>query len=200
MDHRDGHAELAHGQGVRRELYAAVSESQPSRERKEEAMTWLINLFRRLFGIEERPPLVSVPPPSGEKAVGKAVNIRFKSEVVKDRFFGVNATLRGVCVEMAEYCSRRGEAFTLTEALTTPEEDKALGRVSLSHQEGRAVDIRTTNWPTSFRELFMAEFSSRFGSLGAITKDGKRKLLVYHDSGHGAHIHCQLDSKYKVKS
>jgi lysozyme len=32
-------------------------------------MTWLINLFRKLFGIEERPPIVSVPPPSGEKPV-----------------------------------------------------------------------------------------------------------------------------------
>jgi hypothetical protein len=126
--------------------------------------------------------------------------ILFKNETVESRFGAINATLRSICLEMAEHCRQRGETFMLTETLTTPEEDKALGRVSASHQEGRAVDIRTIGWPAEFIELFIAEFSSRFGSMGAITKDGKRKLLVYHDSGHGAHIHCQLDSKYKVKS
>jgi hypothetical protein len=61
------------------------------------------------------------------------------------------------------------------------------------------VDIRTRDWPEEFRELFIAEFSAKYGNMGAFSKDGKRNLLVYHDSGHGAHIHCQLDSKYKVE-
>jgi hypothetical protein len=125
--------------------------------------------------------------------------MKFKTEQVEKRFSNIHLTLVAMCRAMDEYCDLHGMEFMLTETRTTPEEDKALGRVSTSHAEGRAVDIRTKDWPEAFRTRFIETFTIRFGGMGAYSKDGKRNFLVYHDSGHGAHIHAQLDKTFSIK-
>ena len=125
--------------------------------------------------------------------------MEFKTEKVKERFTDLHPRLQGICLEMAEYCRVNGMPFVLTETATTFEEDKALGRKSVTHSEGRAVDIRTRDWILPDRQVFMVHFNGRYGNLGALNSLGDRNLLVYHDSGHGAHIHCQLDTTFKVK-
>jgi hypothetical protein len=101
---------------------------------------------------------------------------------------------------MADFCDKRGKDFILTDTMTSEAEDRALNRVSDSHNQGRAVDIRTTVWDKQFIDLFISSMIDKFGNLGAYSGDGARKLLVYHDSGHGKHIHCQLDTRYTVET
>lgn len=125
--------------------------------------------------------------------------MNFKTETVEERFKEVSPALKAICHAMDAFCARHEREFTITESMTTAEEDKALNRVSTSHQEGRAVDIRTLNWSDSFIDFFIKHFAEGFGTFGALTPKGERKLLVYHDSGHGAHIHVQLDKTFAVE-
>jgi hypothetical protein len=125
-------------------------------------------------------------------------NIRYKSAEVKAGFQGLHPKLRQICSEMADYCAERGQTFLLTETVTTAAHDQALARVSDSHQEGRAVDIRTRDWTEAFRNGFMKEFTKRYGAIGAFSKNLQRNFLVYHDAGNGAHIHAQIDRSFTV--
>lgn len=161
---------------------------------------WPQHSEERTTQTQSQSPAPILPPSQWRSRHRRGGVIEFKTEKAQERFSEINPTLQAICHEMDEFCKRRGKPFVLTETLTTAEEDKALGRVSISHQEGRAVDIRTRDWPEEFRELFIAHFSGIYGSLGAISKDGKRNLLVYHDSGHGAHIHAQLDTRHKKET
>ncbi len=87
----------------------------------------------------------------------------------------------------------------VTETVTTKAEDKALKRVSDSHQEGRAFDVSTRGWNDWGIQEFMSSFESKYKALGAIGhKDGKPVLIVRHDTGRGDHFHIQINKKYAV--
>lgn len=86
----------------------------------------------------------------------------------------------------------------ITETMTTTEIDKALGRVSDSHSQGRAIDFRTWNLTPSQLKSLNGLLTAKYGSIGAITKLGTRQLVVYHDIGLGPHFHIQLDRSFAV--
>lgn len=86
----------------------------------------------------------------------------------------------------------------ITETLTTVELDKALGRVSSSHNQGRAIDFRTWNLLPEQLKTIAALLMAKYKDIGAITKLGTRQLVVHHDIGKGDHLHIQLDSTFKV--
>lgn len=105
--------------------------------------------------------------------------------------------------EVMRYAIEKAEALgvknpVITETLTTAEVDKALQRVSASHQQGRAFDMRTWNMDESQLKSLYGLLTSRYGSIGAWTKAGPRQLVVHHDSGHGDHFHVQLDRDYSI--
>lgn len=125
--------------------------------------------------------------------------MNFKNKTVESRFKDLHPTLQALCKYMDSYVRENELDFTLTETCTTPDEDKALNRVSDSHSTRRAVDIRTKDWPEWFREKFIKHFTEKFGEIGAVNAEGESRLLVYHDSGFGPHIHCQLErSRYSL--
>ena len=87
----------------------------------------------------------------------------------------------------------------ITETLTTKEIDKALGRVSSSHSEGRAIDFRTWNLEEyQLKDLYRI-LNAEYKHIGAITKLGTRQLVVFHDIGRGPHFHIQLDRRFAVE-
>jgi hypothetical protein len=124
----------------------------------------------------------------------------FKDSKVKERFDLLHPELKSIALEMHFYCAVNVMPFVLTETATSPEEDALLQRKSKSHSESRAIDIRTRDWPDWFRLKFIAEFTTRYGDIGAISNTGQRNFLVYHNSGHGDHIHAQLDTTFAIKS
>jgi hypothetical protein len=121
---------------------------------------------------------------------------RFKEghekELVEE-FSKIRPRLQIVLDECAAFCQAAGQEFVITDLLSNPAEDKLLGRVSESHSEGRAGDIRVKNWPDSFQKKFAEFFDARFVRWAAISKKtGKPKLIVIHNIGHGAHCHIQI--------
>lgn len=122
--------------------------------------------------------------------------MKYKSKTVEERFSYLHPKLKEILAEMDAYCLEHGVDFTLTETVTLPSEDAALGRKSDTHVSRRAADLRTRDWKDDFLRMFMAVMEHDFGHVGAINSQGKRQLLVYHDSGHGPHIHCQLSRDY----
>lgn len=100
---------------------------------------------------------------------------------------------------VVDYCEKNfNKSPVFTETRTTSQVDKMLGRVSKSHQQGRAFDLRVwTFTEMELRHIYEA-LNHNYSHFGAWTKLGHRQLVVHHDSGHGDHFHVQLDTSYAV--
>lgn len=82
-------------------------------------------------------------------------------------------------------------SYQLEDTLITSIKEKVHGRVSKTHSEGRAVDIRTRDMKINPKE-FCDKFNEKYKRIGAISaKSGQQTPCVYHDSGNGWHIHLQ---------
>lgn len=85
----------------------------------------------------------------------------------------------------------------ITETVTTKEEDDALDRVGTGHREGRAFDIRSSDWKAQDVRKFMDYFNLKYGKLGAVAKkSGVPTLIVHHNAGTGMHLHVQLNREF----
>lgn len=110
-----------------------------------------------------------------------------------DEFQKIQPELRTLLVEMSDWVTKKGYKFVITDLLSEELEDKKLERVSTSHREGRAADIRVRNWPKDFRRLFEEYFEKRYSNIAAISKKtGKPNLIEIHDNGNGIHCHIQI--------
>lgn len=119
--------------------------------------------------------------------------INFKSDTEKEEFPRLRRRAQLIAFEMGQYCSDRGQTFVITDILSEASEDAILKRVSTSHKEGRAFDIRTSEWPEEFRKEFISHFSKKFKSWAALSKETLiPTLIVYHDNGNGIHCHVQI--------
>jgi hypothetical protein len=123
----------------------------------------------------------------------------FKSDLNYQGFSKLHPKMQEVAKFAIETALSLGVAEpVITETLTTSEIDKALGRVSVSHQQGRAIDLRTWNMADQQIEDLYGTMKAQYGHLGAWTKVGLRQLVVYHDIGKGPHFHIQLDRTFAV--
>lgn len=121
----------------------------------------------------------------------------FKSAEVENRSRFLNQDTMAMLHTMVSYIAMTGLHPVITETVTSKEEDEALNRVSSSHREGRAFDIRCKDWPTTTKINFQTFFEKSFGHLGAISKsDGKKRLVVRHGEGDNEHFHIQLAKSF----
>jgi len=117
----------------------------------------------------------------------------FKDEFVLEGFNKLVPILQELCEAFNFYCMENEMPFVITETVTTTEIDEGLGRVSRSHVEMRACDLRVSHWNESFIEKFKTHFTEKYNHLGAVSKsDGVRRLIVHHDNGNGNHFHIQI--------
>jgi hypothetical protein len=123
----------------------------------------------------------------------------FKSQANYDGFSKMHPKMQEVAVFAINQALILGvKEPMITETLTTVELDKALGRVSSSHSQGRAIDFRTWNLLPEQLKSLNGLLTAKYGSIGAINKLGIRQLVVHHDIGKGDHLHIQLDGSFKV--
>lgn len=123
----------------------------------------------------------------------------FKTQANFDGFSKMHTKMQDVAVFAIETALELGvELPMITETLTTKELDKALGRVSQSHNQGRAIDFRTWNLNLDQLHKLVDALNNHFGSFGAINKLGQKQLVVYHDIGKGPHLHIQLNGSFKI--
>lgn len=125
----------------------------------------------------------------------KSISTVFKNDLIKARALCLNPMALMVLCEMALYAWEKNLRFSVTETVTTTQEDKALNRVSTSHAEGRAFDVSTRQWEEKSVVEFMNTFTKKYSHLGAIGKSGNAALIVRHDAGRGDHFHVQFNKE-----
>jgi hypothetical protein len=127
--------------------------------------------------------------------------ILFKENQAKElkvEFTQIEPVLRKLLIEMAQWVTTKGHKFVITDLLSEKLEDEKLKRVSKSHQEGRAADIRVRDWPKDLRKLFEEYFEKRYSHIAAISKkSGTSNLIEIHDNGNGIHCHIQVRKQKK---
>jgi hypothetical protein len=122
--------------------------------------------------------------------------MKFSDKRAEDRFHLLHPKAVQILTEMDDYAQEKYNVeLTVTETVTTKAEDKALNRVSTTHAECRAWDIRTRDLPESLIAELCAVFRKKYGKLGAVVK-GQPQLIVYRPHGNGPHLHCQLNRSY----
>lgn len=123
--------------------------------------------------------------------------IKYKTPEIEAAAKDLDKKLFAILVEMGWFCASRSLNFVLTETVTTKEHDRKLGRVSDSHNEGRAVDVRTREWPEAFTKAFVHDFQKKYGHLGAKSKsDGQRRFIVDKSKTNKPHLHIQLGAEF----
>ncbi len=123
----------------------------------------------------------------------------FKTDEVHQGFFKMHPKMQEVCKYAIEQALILGvQNPVVTETFTTDKQDKALGRVSQSHSQGRAIDLRTWNMDEQQLKTLAGLLNVKYGHIGAWTKLGTRQLVVHHDIGRGDHLHIQLDRSFSV--
>lgn len=123
-------------------------------------------------------------------------SITWKETNLLDEFWQIDERLQFILEDCARWVVANGYKFVVTDLLSEASEDKKLNRISTAHQEGRAADIRTRDWPEEFVKKFLTFIEAAHGHHGAISKkDGKRRVAVYHNNGNGIHFHIQISRR-----
>jgi hypothetical protein len=123
--------------------------------------------------------------------------VKFKNKKVEERTKTLDRNLFSILVEMGWFCSARGHDFVLTETVTTIDEDVKLKRVSNSHNQRRAADIRTRDWTENFVKMFVYDFNKKYNHIGAKSlTDGQRRFIVDKSKNKQPHLHIQIGTEF----
>jgi hypothetical protein len=116
----------------------------------------------------------------------------FKNEEVYLEWAHIKETLKEVLVAMQGFCELEGQEFTITDLISTEAEDIKYGRISPSHRERRAADVRTKTWTKEFKLKFEKHFEFAYEDFAAVSsKSGKKNLIEIH-KGTEEHAHVQI--------
>lgn len=125
--------------------------------------------------------------------------MKFKSPQIQQRFGDLCDLIIKIVTEMDVYAQEKYNIeLTLTETVTTAEEDKLVNRLSDTHRTRRAVDIRIGDLPESLVAELCAVFRKKYGKYGAVAS-AMPQLIVYKPHGTGPHLHIQVSRKYALK-
>lgn len=94
------------------------------------------------------------------------------------------------------YCELYGLDCTVTDTVSTQDEDDELKRLSATHRTGRAFDASLRKWTSAQAEGCALYFSEKYKTYAAVDPNGNRKLVKIHDAGTGQHLHFQVHTKY----
>lgn len=119
--------------------------------------------------------------------------IKFKTDKEKAEFDKIKPNLKFILLDMASYFNANGYDFVITDILSEVQEDKKLKRISSSHREGRAADVRVKGIPEDFIKTFEEKFEKIYRNEAAISlKTGEPNLILRHNIGAGDHLHIQV--------
>lgn len=126
--------------------------------------------------------------------------MKFKDEKDMELFYKLHPVLQLIFMDMNFYSFVNfGKQLVITDTISTLEEDKKLGRKSLSHREFRALDISTNNLTdieaSEIRDYI--NYKPDYKEYHYLSNAGMYRLAFIHDSGNGEHFHVAIHSKYK---
>jgi hypothetical protein len=128
--------------------------------------------------------------------------MNFKHEKDKMLFHDVHFVLQLIILDMNWYAvTNFGKSLTITATISTPDEDKKLGRVSKAHQHKIAVDLRARDLtPTEQSELNdYINYKPNYRKYHYLSMSGAKRLAYIHNSGRGIHYHVALHSSFAIK-
>lgn len=118
--------------------------------------------------------------------------MKFKNQDTENDYQFIKERLKIVLEDMDAFHKLHGYEMIVTDLISTEGEDAALKRVSPSHRQGRAADLRTYHLDPIFIKELITHFSKKYEHWAAISKrDLKPRLVVYHE-GSGLHFHVQI--------
>ena len=124
--------------------------------------------------------------------------MKFKDDVVAARYDDINPLLKTIMEDADDFSQKKyGIELTITATVSTIQEDKQLGRVSSTHRDRRAVDVRTRDLPDSLVAELCAYLRKKYAKYGAVSGNYPQ-LVVYKPHGTGPHLHIQLNRKYSL--
>lgn len=90
--------------------------------------------------------------------------------------------------------------LVITQTVSTPEIDKKLKRVSKSHQEHRAIDVRTKDLDAFIINDLENYLNSKpeYEQYKYLSRSGVKRLAFWH-IGSGEHLHIALHSKFAIE-
>lgn len=124
--------------------------------------------------------------------------MKFKDDIVAARYGDINPLLKTIMEDADDFSQKKyGIELTITATVSTISEDKQLGRVSSTHRDRRAVDVRTRDLPESLIAELCAYLRKKYNKYGAVSGNAPQ-LVVYKPHGTGSHLHIQLNRNYTL--
>lgn len=124
--------------------------------------------------------------------------IEYAKPEIKDRLIYLTPMAMQFLADFVQWALDKNLPVVITEAVTTKAEDEALNRVSDSHETGRAFDISSKGWTRDEIDDCVRVFFAKYRLIGATDAVGSPRPIIHHDSGHGAHFHCQVNRRYAL--
>jgi hypothetical protein len=115
--------------------------------------------------------------------------MNFKTPEIKERFDQCNDVIKFIINDIDDYCfSNFKEHVTVTEAKTTKGEDELRKRISTTHQDGRAADLRRSNLTDMQVVELVSHFNVKYSREAAFNREGAIRLIVPKSD----HLHVQV--------
>jgi len=125
--------------------------------------------------------------------------MKFKVEKEKLLFLHIHPMIIAIAMDSYFYMKTKYDVeLVVTQTRTTIEQDKALGRVSSSHRDGRALDWSVRNLTTEQIDDLVTYINEKpeWDKYKYLSYSGERRLAYLH-VGNALHIHLALHSKFK---
>lgn len=116
----------------------------------------------------------------------------FKTDEIKREYPKVKERLRLILEDIDMFHKDHGYIMVVTDLISTEGEDAKLKRVSSSHREGRAADLRTKHLPQKFIKKLIDHFSVKYIEWAAISARTRKPALIVYHNGTALHFHVQI--------
>jgi len=127
--------------------------------------------------------------------------MKFKRRKDMSLFFALHPALIMIYADLYWYSKNKHDVeLVITSTVSNPIKDKLLGRVSNSHSQHRALDIRTKDL-----DAFVVQdicdyinYKDEYEEFRYLSSSGVYRLAFLHTTN-APHIHLSIHSKYAIK-
>ena len=124
--------------------------------------------------------------------------VNVKEDVVIEDLLSLNPKVLIVLGHFMAYAEKHNLPVTITSIISDRDNVEAVSR---THEEGRAIDLRSSDWPEHHRlEVVehMLHIANHYGAISA--SDYQRRVIIHHDyKGQGGHFHLQVSRGTEVE-
>lgn len=124
--------------------------------------------------------------------------IEYAKPETKDRVLLLTPMAMLFLADFVQWALDKNLPVVISDTFTTLEEDEKLNRESDTHRTGRAFDISSRGWTKDDIDECVRVFFAKYRKVGAVDGTGEPRPIKHHDSGHGAHFHCQVNRRYAL--